>query len=180
MRWADSKMGFALLLFSVGLVGFILGVLITSAANESGDSTEVALPSVKPTTVLPTAAPTPTRAAPTATPTKVPTATVEAEVPEAVIRWREWFQVHNPNLIAIQEAITEVGKDRVIDEAEHKQFCFIYPQWEKQLVAMTDYSVEYREIDPETVQANQAYFDAREEAVRRVQAVVAEVELTCP
>ena len=98
----------------------------------------------------------------------------------SVIKWREWFQVHNPNLIAMQEAIVAAGEDRVIDEAEHEWLCFVYPQWEQQLEDMIDYSDEYHRVDPETVRANQAHFEAREKAVQRVQAVVAEIKPTCP
>ena len=187
MYWHPLALG--LLVFVVWVVGCGVGVVIgTQQDGESADR-QAALETAgivsetvvrRPTVTMVRATPTPTKASSTATSTRVPTATAKVEFPEAVIRWRKWFQVHNPNLLAMQEFITGVGEDRVIDESEHERLCFIYPQWEGQLRAMTDYLAEYEAVDLETVQANQAAFDAREEAVRQVQEVVAEIEPTCP
>lgn len=143
---------------------------LTATATASPTATSEPIPSATP---MPMAAPTLARRA-------LSTATPDGELPASVIRWREWFQGHNPNLIAMEEAIESAGEDRVIDEGEHEWLCFVYPQWEQQLEDMVDYSAEYYRVDPETVRANQAHFEAREKAVQRVQAVVAEIGPTCP
>lgn len=180
----------------MGLLGCLLGIGIgvgiteNSESEQSGVIREVKEVMVT-ATVLPYATPTarltiivePTRQATmvkaTAIPVQVVTTSLDEEVPDSVLRWREWFQVHHPNLLAMQAVIMEVGEDRVIDEEEHIRLCFIYEQWEEQLAAMDDYLIEYLQVDPEIVQANQATFEGRGREVQRVQEVVAGIGPTC-
>ena len=101
-------------------------------------------------------------------------ATLEAEQ----ARWMEQ-QVHHANVFAFLDTMASINEDRVIDQTELDQICFLRAQWEAQLTAARDYVQQYRRDDPETVEKNPGLGDLQERAERGLE-VIELAESACP
>ena len=71
-----------------------------------------------------------------------------------VLRWREQFEVHWPNVEAFGEVQHNFATDKTISKEEFEHICFVKQQWQDQLTGARDYVRDYREADPQTFNKN--------------------------
>ena len=68
-------------------------------------------------------------------------------------RWKERTE-HWANVNAFLSSVKAISADRVIDKEESARICQLMPQWQAQLSAARDYVVNYRNVEPDTVEKN--------------------------
>ena len=89
-------------------------------------------------------------------------------------RWKEQY-VHHENVNAFIASTKGISADRVIDKNESARICFLLPQWESQLKSAHDYVVNYRNVEPDTVEKNPGLGNLQTEAERGL-ALLTEIE----
>ena len=102
----------------------------------------------------------------------------EATLDTEQARWKEQW-VHRDNVSAFVEKMTSINADRVIDQTELEQICFLRAQWKVQLTAARDYVQQYRRDDPDTVEKNPGLGDLQEQAELGLETVEL-VDSACP
>ena len=89
-------------------------------------------------------------------------------------RWKEQFD-HWANVDAFNANMQGISADRVIDNEESTRICFLLSQWESQLSSARDYVVNYRRVEPSTVENNPGLGNLQTEAERGLE-LLAEIE----
>ena len=72
-------------------------------------------------------------------------------------------------------SMKEISADRVIDKDESARICFLLDQWSTQMEEARDYVVNFRNVDPDTVEKNPGLGNLQTEAERGL-ALLTEVE----
>ena len=93
---------------------------------------------------------------------------------ERQARWVEQWD-HWANVDAFAASMKEINADRVIDKDESARICFLLDQWTTQMEEARDYVVNYRKVEPDTVEKNSGLGNLQTEAERGL-ALLAEVK----
>ena len=84
-------------------------------------------------------------------------------------------EYHWANIDAFVAGVERISDDRVIDQDESKDICFLLPQWEAQLTNALTYIQDYRASEPEFVTQTPLLWKLEEEAIRGLK-LLGEVE----
>ncbi len=89
-------------------------------------------------------------------------------------RWVEQWD-HWANVDAFAASMKEINADRVIDKDESARICFLLDQWTTQMEEARHYVVNYRKVEPDTVEKNSGLGNLQTEAERGL-ALLHEIE----
>lgn len=99
---------------------------------------------------------------------------IDAEEQAKGERWQE-KEYHWANVEAFNERVARINADRVIDQKEEQDICYLRDTWEEQLTSAILYVQNYRDKEPEFVADNVIIGNLEMEA-RRGLALIDQIE----